>query len=168
MIYEILQLKKEKTISFFVNLTKTRNINYLIKSLHFIHHVDPFQVGWGYASVTEDILTGMRIHREGWSSVWCGANPPGFLGTVPTSLPVCLLQKKRWTTGLLQVFFSKNNPLFDTLYAKLGFRQSLAYIWILNWGLSSIFDLCYSLLPTYCILTNSNFLPKVHLCFLKF
>lgn len=120
------------------------------------------KVGWGYASVTEDILTGMRIHREGWSSVWCGANPPGFLGTVPTSLPVCLLQKKRWATGLLQVFFSKNNPLFDTLYAKLGFRQSLAYIWILNWGLGSIFDLCYSLLPTYCILTNSNFLPKAY------
>lgn len=35
MIYEILQLKKKKTISFFVSLTKSRNINYLIKSFTF-------------------------------------------------------------------------------------------------------------------------------------
>lgn len=29
-------------------------------------------------------------------------------------------------------------------------------------GVGSIFDQCYSLLPAYCITTNSNFLPKAH------
>ncbi|KAJ0052403.1 hypothetical protein Pint_01998 [Pistacia integerrima] len=40
-------------------------------------------------------------------------------------------------------------------------KKSLAYLWLLVWGLRSIFELCYAILPAYCILTDSNFLPKV-------
>ncbi|KAM2325017.1 hypothetical protein TB2_023710 [Malus domestica] len=72
-----------------------------------------------------------------------------------------LIQRKRWITGLLEILFSKNCPIFATLYAKLEFRQCLAYLRILIWGLLSVPDLCYALLPAYCIITNSPFLPKV-------
>ncbi|GMN33198.1 hypothetical protein TIFTF001_044765 [Ficus carica] len=56
---------------------------------------------WGaLVSVTKDVLTGIRIHSKGWRSVPCKPEPPGFLGTAPTSMPVCLIQRKRWTTVL--------------------------------------------------------------------
>ncbi|XP_004287961.1 PREDICTED: cellulose synthase-like protein H1-like [Fragaria vesca subsp. vesca] len=119
------------------------------------------QVGWIYGSITEDLLTGMKIHARGWKSILCMLDPPGFVGSAPTSVPVMLTQRKRWITGLLEVLFSKNSPIFSTLNAKLEFRMCLAYIWILIWGLHSIPALCYSLLPAYCIMTNSHFLPKI-------
>ncbi|XVF81624.1 hypothetical protein PTKIN_Ptkin15bG0170200 [Pterospermum kingtungense] len=48
-----------------------------------------------------------------------------------------------------------------TLTAKLQFRMCLAYLWVLIWGLHSVPELCYVVLPAYCILTHSHFLPKV-------
>ncbi|CAB4274168.1 unnamed protein product [Prunus armeniaca] len=119
------------------------------------------KVGWVYGSVTEDILTGMKIHARGWKSILCMPDPPGFMGSAPSSSHVMLTQRKRWVAGLLQILFSKNSPIFATLYAKLEFRQCLAYTTVLIWGLKSIPDLCYAILPAYCIITNSHFLPKV-------
>ncbi|XP_028952951.2 cellulose synthase-like protein H1 isoform X4 [Malus domestica] len=119
------------------------------------------KVGWVYGSVSEDVLTGMKIHARGWKSILCTPEPPGFLGTGPSTTHVMLIQRKRWITGLLEILFSKNCPIFATLYAKLEFRQCLAYLRILIWGLLSVPDLCYALLPAYCIITNSHFLPKV-------
>lgn len=135
---------------------------------HFHKSCSSFQVGWRYGTVTEGIQTGLTIHRKGLKSISCIPNPPGFLGTAPTSGLVCLIQKKRWTTGMLQVLFSKNSPIMATLNAKLGFRQCLAYLRVLIWGVGSIFYQCYSLLPAYCITTNSNFLPKVYISMTKF
>ncbi|PQQ01309.1 cellulose synthase-like protein H1 isoform X3 [Prunus yedoensis var. nudiflora] len=119
------------------------------------------KVGWVYGSVTEDILTGMKIHARGWKSILCMPDPPGFVGSAPSSSHIMLTQRKRWVTGLLEILFSKNSPIFATLYAKLEFRQCLAYTTVLIWGLKSIPDLCYTILPAYCIITNSHFLPKV-------
>ena len=120
-----------------------------------------FQVGWAYESLTEDILTGIRIHAMGYKSVYLNPKPPGFMGTVPTSLPASLVQKKRWVSGVNQVLFSKNIPIVATFKAKLQFRQCLSYTWILLWGVSSIYEICYSALSAFCIITNSSFLPKV-------
>lgn len=119
------------------------------------------QVGWGYESVTEDVLTGIRIHAMGYNSVYLMPNPPGFLGTVPASVPASLAQKKRWTSGLLQVMFSKNSPIVASFKAKLKFRQCLSYTWILLWGVRSIPEICYGALSACCIITNSRFLPQV-------
>ncbi|KAL0001659.1 hypothetical protein SO802_015440 [Lithocarpus litseifolius] len=119
------------------------------------------KVGWRYGSATEDVLTGMKIHARGWKSVFCMPNPPGFLGCSSQGAPVSMIQRKRWATGLLEILFSKDCPIFATLTAKLQLRQCLAYIFILTWVLSCIPDMCYSALPAYCLLTNSHFLPKV-------
>lgn len=119
------------------------------------------QVGWRYGSTTEDIHTGLMIHKRGWRSIFYTPDPPAFLGCAPSSGPAAATQMKRWTTGLLEILFSKSCPLFATLFGKLQFRQCLAYLWILTWGMRPVFELCYAALPAYCIFTNSYFLPKV-------
>ncbi|KAK7823151.1 cellulose synthase-like protein b3 [Quercus suber] len=120
-----------------------------------------YEVGWRYGSTAEDIHTGLMIHKRGWRSIFCTPDPPAFLGCAPSGGPAAATQMKRWTTGLLEILFSKSFPLFATLFGKLQFRQCLVYLWILTWGMRPVFELCYAALPAYCIITNSHFLPKV-------
>jgi cellulose synthase/poly-beta-1,6-N-acetylglucosamine synthase-like glycosyltransferase len=120
----------------------------------------PFQLGWIYGSTTEDVNTGLMIHKKGWRSVYCKPNPPAFLGCTPMGGPTVMTQQKRWATGLLEILFNQNSPIFATLSGKLQLRQCLLYLWLLLWGIRSIPELCYATLPAYCIITNS-FLPKV-------
>ncbi|XP_044466008.1 cellulose synthase-like protein B4 [Mangifera indica] len=117
--------------------------------------------GWIYGSLVEDILIGLTIHIKGWRSGYCSPDPPAFLGCAPPNGPAVMVQQKRWVTGVLEIFFSKHNPIIGTLNGNLQFRQCLAYYYIILWGFRPIFELCYATLPAYCILTNSNFLPKV-------
>ncbi|KAJ6686880.1 CELLULOSE SYNTHASE-LIKE PROTEIN B1-RELATED [Salix purpurea] len=120
------------------------------------------EVGWQYGSATEDILTGLLIHARDWRSVLCTPHPRAFLGCAPPAGPISMTQQKRWATGLLEILISERNPIVATLTARLQFRQCLAYLWILIWGLRSIPELCYAVLPAYCIITNSSFLPKAN------
>ncbi|KAK1568232.1 hypothetical protein Q3G72_021977 [Acer saccharum] len=118
------------------------------------------KVGWMYGSATEDLLTGLMIHTRGWRSGYCNPDPPGFLGGAPSSLLAAMIQQKRWSTGFLEILFSKNNPISATLTANLQIRMCIAYLYVIIWGLRSIPELCYAALPAYCIITNTNFLPK--------
>ena len=114
-----------------------------------------------YGSTAEDILTGISIHGRGWKSIYCIPEPPPFLGCAPTTYPVSLIQQKRWATGLFEVFFTNKNPLLLTLNGKLWFRQALVYMWLCFWAARSVPEICYAVLPAYCIITNSRFLPKI-------
>ncbi|KAL3509820.1 hypothetical protein ACH5RR_029221 [Cinchona calisaya] len=120
------------------------------------------KIGWIYGSTTEDVLTGLTIHSRGWRSVWLATNPCGFLGCAPSCGPDTLIQQKRWSTGLLEIIFSSKSPFFATIKEKLEFRQLLAYIWLLTWGMRSFFEISYATLPACCIITNTNFLPKMN------
>ncbi|KAK1258045.1 Cellulose synthase-like protein G1 [Acorus gramineus] len=51
------------------------------------------------------------MNCEGWKSVFCDPDEPAFLGDVPSRLNDVLSQHKRWMIGLLEVAFSKHNPL---------------------------------------------------------
>nr|GMD64165.1 cellulose synthase-like protein H1 [Ipomoea batatas] len=115
-----------------------------------------------YGSATEDMLTGLTIQSKGWKSVFCVPDPPGFLGSAPTSGPGVLTQQKRWATGLMEVVISKKSPIILTLFGRLQFRQCLAYLWSMGWPFRSIFEICYALLPAYCIINNSHFQPKIN------
>ncbi|KAG2712180.1 hypothetical protein I3760_04G112600 [Carya illinoinensis] len=117
--------------------------------------------GWIYGSIAEDTQTGLSIHKRGWRSVNCTPNPPAFLGCVPSGGPATMIQQKRWAIGLLEILLSRGCPIFASLFAKLQWRQCLAYVWLLTWVLRSVFELCYAVLPTYCIIADSHFLPKV-------
>lgn len=118
-------------------------------------------MGWIYGSTTEDMQTGLNIHKKGWRSIMCTPDPPAFLGCAPTGGPVLLTQQKRWATGLLEILLSYNSPIFHTLFANLQFTQCCAYVYVLCWGICCIPELCYAALPAYCLITNSHFLPKV-------
>lgn len=119
------------------------------------------QVGWQYGSTTEDVLTGLVIHARGWRSVYCIPDPPAFLGCAPVGGPTVMTQQKRWATGLLEILMGRKSPILALFISRLKFRQCLAYVWIFSWGLRSIPELCYALLPAYCVITNSSFLPQV-------
>ncbi|XP_057453100.1 cellulose synthase-like protein H1, partial [Lotus japonicus] len=118
------------------------------------------QVGWIYGSITEDVLTGLTIHEKGWRSELCTPDPIAFKGCAPVGGSSSMAQQKRWATGLLEIFFTKHNPIFRTLFGELYFRQCLAYMWIVNWGLWPVAEVSYAGLLAYCVITNSNFLPQ--------
>jgi cellulose synthase/poly-beta-1,6-N-acetylglucosamine synthase-like glycosyltransferase len=44
------------------------------------------RVGWIYGSVTEDVVTGFRMHNRGWRSVYCVTKRDAFRGTAPINL----------------------------------------------------------------------------------
>jgi len=118
-------------------------------------------VGWIYGSITEDVLTGLTIHEKGWRSELCTPSPIPFTGFAPGGGPTSMAQQKRWATGMLEIFICKHCPIISSLFRKLTLRQCLAYMWIINWGLQPVFEVCYACLLAYCIITNSNFLPQV-------
>ncbi|URE38655.1 cellulose synthase-like protein [Musa troglodytarum] len=118
---------------------------------------------WGrevYGSITEDNLTGLRIHSMGWRSIYMTPEPPAFLGCAPTGGRASLTQFKRCATGLLEMLLSRKSPILAVMEEKLTLRQCLAYLLFLVLPLRSVFELSYALLPAYCLLADSAFLPK--------
>ncbi|XP_006653400.1 cellulose synthase-like protein H2 [Oryza brachyantha] len=118
------------------------------------------EVGWVYGSLTEDILTGQRIHTKGWRSTLMETEPPAFMGSAPVGGPASLTQFKRWATGLFEIIVSRNNPVFSAMFERLQLRQCLGYLIVYGWPVRAPFELCYGLLGPYCLLTNQSFLPK--------
>ncbi|CAJ1956284.1 unnamed protein product [Sphenostylis stenocarpa] len=118
------------------------------------------KIGWLYGSISEDVPTGLNIHRRGWRSECCTPDPIAFSGCAPRGLLSTMIQQKRWASGLTVVFFGKHSPLMGMLFGKIQFRAGLSYFWLTNWGLRGVFEVCYAALPTYCILTNTNIFPK--------
>lgn len=106
------------------------------------------------------MLTGISIHSRGWKSVVCSPDPLAFLGCAPPTYTSTLSQQKRWANGLLEIFFSDNNPLLLTMKENLWFRQAIAYTWLCCWGIRPIPELCYAFLPAYCLITGTHFMPK--------
>ncbi len=56
------------------------------------------RVGWIYGSVTEDVVTGYRMHNRGWRSIYCVTKRDAFRGTAPINLTdrlhqVCFLSR---------------------------------------------------------------------------
>ncbi|KAG2285776.1 hypothetical protein Bca52824_045380 [Brassica carinata] len=124
-------------------------------------------IGWLYDSMADDVNTSIGIHSRGWTSSYISPDPPAFLGCMPPMGPVAMVQWRRWGTGMLEVFFNKQSvrnmrevPLMGLFHQKMRFRQRLAYISISMWGLRSIPELFYCLLPAYCLLHNSALFPK--------
>ncbi|GJN07601.1 hypothetical protein PR202_ga25504 [Eleusine coracana subsp. coracana] len=44
------------------------------------------EIGWIYGSVTEDILTGFKMHCHGWRSIYCIPKRAAFKGSAPLNL----------------------------------------------------------------------------------
>uniref|UniRef100_A0A0D6QW26 Glycosyltransferase 2-like domain-containing protein n=1 Tax=Araucaria cunninghamii TaxID=56994 RepID=A0A0D6QW26_ARACU len=119
------------------------------------------EVGWMYGSTVEDVMTGLKVHSLGWRSIYYRPQQPSFMGRAPDSGPDSLVQQKRWATGLLEICFSRLSPFLGKK-RKLIMRQRMVYASIVLSPLYSVAALCYSLLPAFCLLSGTSFLPKIH------
>ncbi|XP_058779643.1 cellulose synthase-like protein B4 isoform X2 [Vicia villosa] len=118
------------------------------------------QMGWLYGSISEDVPTGLNMHRKGWRSECCTPDQTAFTGCAPGGLLTTMVQQKRWASGLTVVFFGKHSPVMGILFGKIQIRAGLSYCWLTNWGLRSVFEVCYAALVAHCVITNTGIFPK--------
>jgi 1,4-beta-D-xylan synthase len=121
-------------------------------------------VGWIYGSVTEDVVTGYRMHDRGWRSVYCVTKRDAFRGTAPINLTDRLHQVLRWATGSVEIFFSRNNALFGS--SRLKPLQRIAYLNVGIYPFTSIFLVVYCFLPALSLVTGQFIVESMGLTFL--
>ncbi|CAL5062250.1 unnamed protein product [Urochloa decumbens] len=102
-------------------------------------------VGYIYDIATEDIVTGFRIHGQGWRTMYCTMEHDAFCGTAPINLTERLHQIVRWSGGSLEMFFSHNNPLVGG--QRLQLLQRVSYLNMTVYPVTSLFILLYALCP---------------------
>ncbi|KAH7444937.1 hypothetical protein KP509_02G098700 [Ceratopteris richardii] len=119
------------------------------------------EIGWIYGSVTEDILTGFKMHARGWRSIYCMPERPAFKGTAPINLSDRLNQVLRWALGSVEIFLSRHCPLWYGYGARLKFLERFAYINTIVYPLTSIPLLVYCTLPAICLLTGKFIIPTI-------
>ncbi|GMI98860.1 CELLULOSE SYNTHASE LIKE D5, cellulose synthase-like D5, SALT OVERLY SENSITIVE 6 [Hibiscus trionum] len=124
------------------------------------------RVGWIYGSVTEDVVTGYRMHNRGWRSVYCVTKRDAFRGTAPINLTDRLHQVLRWATGSVEIFFSRNNALFAT--RRMKFLQRVAYFNVGMYPFTSMFLLVYCILPAVSLFSGQFIVQALSVTFLIF
>jgi len=124
--------------------------------------------GFRTETVTEDIHTSLRLHGQGYRSVY--VNKDLAAGLAPEDFPSYLNQRKRWARGCFQIFL-KDNPLWArglTLSQRVNYFASIFYF-LHGWPrlMFLIAPLSYLLFRQYPLRAGipeliSYFLP--HLC----
>ncbi|KAK6141506.1 hypothetical protein DH2020_024751 [Rehmannia glutinosa] len=120
------------------------------------------EIGWIYGSITEDILTGFKMHCRGWRSVYCSPKRPAFKGSAPINLSDRLHQVLRWALGSVEIFLSRHCPLWYGYGGKLKWLERLAYINTIVYPFTSIALLAYCTLPAVCLLTGKFIVPTLN------
>ncbi|CAJ2657467.1 unnamed protein product [Trifolium pratense] len=106
------------------------------------------EIGWIYGSVTEDILTGFKMHARGWRSIYCMPKRPAFKGSAPINLSDRLNQVLRWALGSVEILFSRHCPIWYGYGGRLKWLERFAYI---N---TTIYPVCYLFLHAHILLTK--------------
>ncbi|KAJ8478000.1 hypothetical protein OPV22_021727 [Ensete ventricosum] len=119
------------------------------------------EIGWIYGSVTEDILTGFKMHCHGWRSIYCIPGRPAFKGSAPLNLLDRLHQILRWALGSAENFLSKHCPLWYGYRGGLTWLELLSYINATVYPWTSIPLLAYCTLPAVCLLTGKFITPEL-------
>lgn len=119
------------------------------------------EIGWIYGSVTEDILTGFKMHARGWISIYCMPPRPAFKGSAPLNLSDRLNQVLRWALGSIEIMLSRHCPIWYGYKGRLRFLERLAYINTVVYPLTSIPLIAYCILPAICLLTNKFIIPTL-------
>ena len=104
--------------------------------------------GFATSSITEDMLTSIRIHAKGWSSVY--HNEGLAYGIAAETINPFHIQRKRWGLGGWQVFF-KANPLF---VRGLSFPQRLCYLGSLIYPIEGFQKLVFYVTPPIVLFTG--------------
>ncbi|ERN11524.1 cellulose synthase-like protein D4 [Amborella trichopoda] len=124
------------------------------------------RVGWIYGSVTEDVVTGYRMHNRGWRSVYCITKRDAFRGSAPINLTDRLHQVLRWATGSVEIFFSRNNALLAS--TKMKILQRIAYLNVGIYPFTSIFLIVYCFLPALSLFSGHFIVQTLNVTFLVY
>ncbi|KOM42994.1 hypothetical protein LR48_Vigan05g059800 [Vigna angularis] len=119
------------------------------------------EVGWIYGSVTEDILTGFKMHCHGWRSIYSIPQRPGFKVSSPRNLSSGLQQVFQWALGSMEIFMSKHCPLWYGYGGGLKWLQRISYINAIVYPWTSIPLVVYCTLPAVCLLTGKFIIPEL-------
>ncbi|XP_047324685.1 cellulose synthase A catalytic subunit 7 [UDP-forming]-like [Impatiens glandulifera] len=120
------------------------------------------ELGWIYGSITEDILTGFKMHCRGWRSIYCMPKLAAFKGSAPINLSDRLNQVLRWALGSVEIFFSRHSPiLYGYKGGNLKWLERFAYINTTVYPFTSIPLLAYCTLPAICLLTDKFIMPEI-------
>ncbi|XP_049345478.1 cellulose synthase-like protein E6 [Solanum verrucosum] len=126
------------------------------------------QMGLLYGFPVEDIITGLTIQCRGWKSIYYKPSKPAFLGVAPTILDVALVQHKRWSEGMFQIFISKYCP-FIYGHGKIKLGAQMGYCIYLLWAPLSVPTLTYVLVTSLSLLHGISLFPEMSsLWFLPF
>ncbi|KAL0339093.1 UNVERIFIED_CONTAM: Cellulose synthase A catalytic subunit [UDP-forming] [Sesamum angustifolium] len=119
------------------------------------------EIGWIYGSVTEDILTGFKMHARGWRSIYCMPPRPAFKGSAPINLSDRLNQVLRWALGSVEILFSRHCPIWYGYGGRLKWLERFAYVNTTIYPVTAIPLLCYCTLPAICLLTGKFIIPQI-------
>ncbi|KAF8033734.1 hypothetical protein BT93_C0101 [Corymbia citriodora subsp. variegata] len=120
------------------------------------------ELGWIYGSITEDILTGFKMHCRGWRSIYCMPKRPAFKGSAPINLSDRLSQVLRWAHGSVEIFLSHHCPVWYGYKAgKLRWLQRFAYVHTTIYPFTSLPLIAYCTLPAICLLTDKFIMPPI-------
>ncbi|KAE9610252.1 putative hexosyltransferase chromatin regulator PHD family [Lupinus albus] len=119
------------------------------------------ECGWIYGSVTEDILTGFKMHCHGWRSVYCIPKRPAFKGSAPINLSDRLHQVLRWALGSVEIFFSRHCPIWYGYGGGLKMLERFSYINSVVYPWTSLPLIVYCTLPAICLLTGKFIVPEI-------
>ncbi|XP_047325139.1 cellulose synthase A catalytic subunit 6 [UDP-forming]-like [Impatiens glandulifera] len=119
------------------------------------------EVGWIYGSVTEDILTGFKMHCHGWRSVYCMPKRPAFKGSAPINLSDRLHQVLRWALGSVEILLSRHCPIWYGYGCGLKPLERFSYVNSIVYPLTSVPLLAYCTLPAVCLLTGKFIVPEI-------
>lgn len=106
--------------------------------------------GFATDSITEDLLTSMRLLGQGWSIRYL--NERLSMGLAAESIDAFFLQRDRWSRGAIETLFLPDGPIFNR---QLSLMQRLLFM-PLYWLISPFFHLAVMLLPVICLLTGMD------------
>ncbi|XP_021736038.1 cellulose synthase A catalytic subunit 3 [UDP-forming]-like isoform X1 [Chenopodium quinoa] len=119
------------------------------------------EIGWIYGSVTEDILTGFKMHARGWRSIYCMPKRPAFKGSAPINLSDRLNQVLRWALGSIEILFSRHCPIWYGYGGRLKWLERFAYVNTTIYPITSIPLVLYCTIPAVCLLTSKFIIPQI-------
>jgi cellulose synthase (UDP-forming) len=100
-------------------------------------------------TITEDIHTSVRLHSRGWSSHF--VREPLAFGIAPQTVQAYLLQRLRWAQGTMQLYRSKDSPLW---IQGLSLQQRLSYFASFLAYVESLQKLAFIIIPVWIMLFN--------------
>jgi cellulose synthase (UDP-forming) len=106
--------------------------------------------GVAVETITEDIHTSIRLHSRGWRTLF--VNEPLAYGIAPQTVKSFLMQRLRWAQGTMQLYRTRESPLF---IPGLTLKQRLSYLASFMAYFESFQKFILISTPSYILLTGA-------------